>query len=288
MPIPIVGISSAASACPIVTKPTSFSLIDPSPASCRRFPPPRPTWRARHPTERQSCEPPGLTGNERLLDDQRLQELDALLAAVLLRHDRILVLERKHEVVADLEQRRHHSPPFHVAPAGDAITGGAVATLPRAGPGHAVDVDDVLLELPVLRVRMEDPRAEFLDEDDGVDHLPDQVAGIEVEAPVVAPEPLDRLLGRVDVVGDLGRMHLVREADAELRELVEDRVPALDEEVPALFVDLQPLRRPDVPALPHRRAEEADDGLDLELARDAGGLDDVLGAELDHLLLVRG
>src|SRR5436190_636398 len=126
----------------------------------RRRPPP---WE-RGGAERRSRQPPGLTGNERLLDDQRLQELDALLAAVLLRHDRILVLERKHEVVADLEQRGDHSPRFHVAPAGDAITGGAVATLPRPGLGHAVDVDDVLLVLPVLRVRVEDPRADLLDE----------------------------------------------------------------------------------------------------------------------------
>src|SRR5436190_636390 len=47
MPIPIVGISSAASACPIVTKPTSFSVIGRPPVLCRRFPRPRPTWRAR-------------------------------------------------------------------------------------------------------------------------------------------------------------------------------------------------------------------------------------------------
>src|SRR5947207_9444889 len=109
------------------------------------------------------------------------------------------------------------------------------------------------MELPVLRMRLEDPLAELLDEDERVEHLPDQVARVEVEAPVVAVEPLDRLLGRVDVVGDLRRVHLVREADAELLELVEDRVPALDEEVPALLVDREPLRRPDVPALPDGR-----------------------------------
>src|SRR5713226_348175 len=284
MPIPIEGTSSAAPAWPIVTKPTCCSSLMAARA-CQAE-----AWHAVQLWGKpQSCEPPGgRVGAQRLLDDQRPQELDALLAAVLLRHDRILVLEREHVVVALLEQRGHHALPRHVAPAGDAVAGGAVGALPGAGRGDAVDVEDVLLELPVLRVRVEDPLAESLDEDDRVDHLPDQVARVEVEAPVVAAEPLDRLLRRVDVVGDLRRVHLVREADAELGELVEDRAPALDEQVPALFVDLEPLGRPDVPALPHGRAEEADDGLDLELARDARGLEDVLGAELDHLLLVGG
>ena len=102
------------------------------------------------------------------------------------RHDRILVLEREHEVVADLEQRGDHAPPLDVAPARHAVAGGAVLALPRARARDAVDVQDVLLQLPVLRVGVEDAVAELLDEDDRVDQLPDQVARIEVEAPVVA------------------------------------------------------------------------------------------------------
>src|SRR5262245_64979384 len=101
MPIPIDGISSAASACPIVTKPTSLSLIGRPPMLCRRFPP-------RERAERLSCQPPrGRVGPEGLLDDQGPEELDRLLATVFLGHHRILVLEREHVVVPLLEQRGH-------------------------------------------------------------------------------------------------------------------------------------------------------------------------------------
>src|SRR5690554_5022131 len=111
MPIPIDGISSTASASPMVTNPTCGSSA----------------MRVSFLFSEESREldasgkPPGLARNERLLDDQRLQELDALLASVLLRHDRILVLEREHEVVADLEQRGDDAPPPDVAPAGHAV-----------------------------------------------------------------------------------------------------------------------------------------------------------------------
>src|ERR671910_3907238 len=102
MPMPIGGISAASPAWPIVTKPTSFSSAMPAPF--------RLSGRLREP-------PGGRFRAERLLDDERAEEADRLLAAVFLGHDWILVLEREDVVVADLEQGRHDAPPRHVTPA---------------------------------------------------------------------------------------------------------------------------------------------------------------------------
>ncbi len=96
---------------------------------------------------------------------------------------------------------------------------------------------DPAVERPgrVLDVHVIDPIRESPDELDRVDHLPEQVAGVEVEPefrPVV--DRLQGSLGRVDIKGDLGRMNLERELDAAFLEDVEDRVPAVGEQLEAL------------------------------------------------------
>ena len=61
----------------------------------------------------------------------------------------------------------------------------------------------------VLDVHVIDPIRESPDELDGVDHLPEEVARVEVEPELRAV--VDRLqgpLGRVDIKGDLGRVNL--------------------------------------------------------------------------------
>ena len=69
----------------------------------------------------------------------------------------------------------------------------------------------------VLHVHVVDAVGEGADELDRVDALPEQVAGVEVEAelgPVV--EGLEGRLGRVDVEGDLGGMDFQAELHAAL------------------------------------------------------------------------
>src|SRR4051794_34138495 len=84
--------------------------------------------------------------------------------------------------------------------------------------------------LRILHVHMVDPGAEGADEGRGVEELVLEVAGIEVdpEAPAVA-DGVERLARRHEVVGDLGRVDLEREANALGLEDVDDRSPALGE-----------------------------------------------------------
>ena len=88
----------------------------------------------------------------------------------------------------------------------------------------------------------------------------------------------------LDVVGDLDRVDLVREADPLLPVDVEDRVPALGEEVPALLVERDHLRIVVVPVAPHVGADEAGDAGDLQGVGGAGRELGALGAEGDLLL----
>ena len=92
-------------------------------------------------------------------------------------------------------------------------------------PLPAVERDDRVLDVHVV-----DAVVERADELHGVDALPVEVAGVEVEAELLAAaERVERPLGGDDVEGDLGGMHLQREPHAALGEHVEDRIPALGE-----------------------------------------------------------
>ena len=96
----------------------------------------------------------------------------------------------------------------------------------------------------------------------GSTHLPEQVAGVEVEAELGAVvERLEGRLGRVDVEGDLGRVDFQAELDAALLEDVEDRVPALGQELEAVVDHRVGDRRERVEQVPDRRAGEAVDDL---------------------------
>ena len=128
-------------------------------------------------------------------------------------------------------------------------------------PGPAVERPGGVLDVDVV-----DPVGERPDELDGVDELPEQVAGVEVEAELGAVvERLQGRLGRVDVEGDLGRVDLQGELDAALLEDVEDRVPAVGEQLEAIVDHRVGHRRERVEQVPDRRAGEAVDDLDAQL-----------------------
>src|SRR5207344_1677060 len=98
---------------------------------------------------------------------------------------------------------------------------------PRAEAGVAAEDSGThrLLAPPdVLDVHVPDARAELVQEREVVDALVAEVARVEVEPEaLVVADRLERHARRVDVEGDLGRVHLEREADVELVEGVEDR-----------------------------------------------------------------
>src|SRR5262249_21534718 len=80
----------------------------------------------------------------------------------------------------------------------------------------------------VLDVDVIDAVGAITDELDGIDHLPLEVARVEVEPELRATvQGVEGALGRIDVEGDLGRVDLQGEADAALLEHVEDWVPAI-------------------------------------------------------------
>src|SRR4029077_6681569 len=88
----------------------------------------------------------------------------------------------------------------------------------------------------VLDVHVVDAITELHDELRRVEELMREMARIEVDAEAgPAPDRIQRLSGRDEVVRDLGRVHFEPEPDAFLVEDVDDRIPALGELcVPAL------------------------------------------------------
>ena len=92
-----------------------------------------------------------------------------------------------------------------------------------------------------------------------------EVRGVEVDAEALAvPDRVERLPRRGEVVGDLGRVHLEREAHALLVEHVDDRVPALGEVLVAALDVVPVVGRERVEHVPDGRAGEAGHDLDAE------------------------
>ena len=130
----------------------------------------------------------------------------------------------------------------------------------------------------VLHVDVVDAVGECADELDRIDPLPDQVARVEVEAELLAVvQRLQRPLGRVQIEGDLRRMHLQGELHAALAEHVEDRVEPLGQQLEAVVDHLRRDRREGIQQGPDARAGEAVDHADAQLLRGPGGVDHVLG-----------
>ncbi len=69
----------------------------------------------------------------------------------------------------------------------------------------------------------------------GIDALPDQVAGVEVEAELLAvAQSLESSLGRIEIEGDFRGMDLQRELDSAFAKDIEDRVPAFRQQLEAV------------------------------------------------------
>ena len=125
--------------------------------------------------------------------------------------------------------------------------------------------------------------AELVDEGGGVEELVLEVAGVEVdpEAGAVA-DRRQRLARGQEVVGDLGRVDLEREAHALGLEDVDDRPPALGELLIAALDRREVVGRERVEEVPDRRAGEAGDDVDAELRRGPRGVHHPLGRPLPH------
>ena len=136
----------------------------------------------------------------------------------------------------------------------------------------------------VLHVRVVDAGGERADEFRRVNTLPDQVAGVVVEAkffPVV--DGVEGPLSRVEIEGDLGRMHLQGELDPAFLEDVEDGVPAVGELGEARVDHRLGGGGEVVDQVPDARPGEAIDHRHTQLAGGAGGVLHFLGSPLIHL-----
>ena len=192
-------------------------------------------------------------------------------------HAVVFPFDRQGAGVARVVQRADDFLEVHAAVAERAEIPAAarIAEVQVAGenPALAIQPDD-----RVLHVDVENPVGEFANKPGGVHALPDQVAGIEIEAefrPEI--EGLQRPLRRVEIEGDLGRVHFEGEFHATLAEHVEDRVPTLGQELKTGVDHGGRHRRERVEQVPDARAGETVDHLDAELLRRAGGVLHVLG-----------
>src|SRR5699024_6054505 len=121
-----------------------------------------------------------------------------------------------------------------------------------------VDVIDALGEIP--------------QEHAGVHALPQQVAGVEVEAqgrPL--PDLLQQALGAVVVEGDLGGMHLQGQAHAALVVYVEDGGPQFHDAPEYRVHHFRGGLGEGVPLGPYGGAQEAGDHLDVQQLGGLGG-----------------
>jgi hypothetical protein len=139
--------------------------------------------------------------------------------------------------------------------------------------------------LGVLDVRVQDLRAELEHERRRVEELVLEVARVEVDPEALAvADRGERAPRRDEVVGDLGRVHLEREAHALGLEDVDDRAPALGELLVAALDCRKVVRRERVEHVPDRRAGEACYDLHAELGGGARGVLHPLGGAAAHAL----
>ena len=141
----------------------------------------------------------------------------------------------------------------------------------------------------VLHVDVVHAIDEVLQEEVRLDALPDQMAGVEVQAELRAIRKLgQQLLGGIVVKGDLTGVHLKGEHHAVLLELVQDGAPQAHDLVEAVLDHLLGGLREGVEIAPDRGAGEAGDDLHAELLRHGGGLLHGLDAPVaDGLRLIR-
>ena len=151
----------------------------------------------------------------------------------------------------------------------------------QVGTEHTRDA--VVIDRHILHVRVHDSVAEHIDELDRIDTLPEEVAGVEVEAErLVVPDGLQRRLCAVDVVGDLGWMHFQRELHADFAEDIEDGTPPSSKVLEALLDAIGARRRKEIPVRPDRAAGETIDDTHAEFRGRTSSVLDLLRGSFAH------
>jgi hypothetical protein len=118
----------------------------------------------------------------------------------------------------------------------------------------------------VLDVDVIDPIGEFAEEFDGIDALPDQVAGVEVESEFRAmADGFQGPFRGVDIEGDFGRVDFQRELDTGCLELIEDRMESIGKELIAVVDHRLGHGGKGIIQVPNARAGEAVDDFHAEL-----------------------
>ena len=191
-------------------------------------------------------------------------------------------IDRQRAVVADLVEAADDRLPVDAAAAGAAELPAAPRVAARPVPGEqpraAVEAQHGVLQVDVV-----DAVGEAAQEGDGVDALPVQVAGVEEDAELLAGvQHVEDDFGRVEVEGELPRMHLAGEADAAVARGVEDRVPLRGERLQGVG-DHPRLGRGVAGGVgPNRRAGEAAHDVRAQLLGEAEGRAQLLGGAVRH------
>jgi hypothetical protein len=138
-----------------------------------------------------------------------------------------------------------------------------IAEVQVAGQNAALAVQrrDRILDMHVV-----DPVRERPNEFHRVHELPMQMAGIEIEAELLAVvQRFERLLSRVDVEGDLRGMDLQTELDAAFAENVQNRIETFGQQLEARFDHRRRYRRERIVQMPDAGTRETVHDADPEL-----------------------
>lgn len=209
-----------------------------------------------------------------------LDHLARLAGAVFAVHAAIFPFDRKRAGVTGGVQSADDFLEVDTSPAGRAKIPAAARVaeveMTRQNAAAAIERNDGVFHMDVVH-----PVGKLADELDGVDSLPNQVAGIEVEAELLAvADGIERPASGEQVECDLSRMHLQRESHAAFAEDIEDWIPALGKLLEP--IDDHRLRhgRERVEQMPDARTGKAIDDRDAEFLRGAGSVLHLFGGAL--------
>ena len=138
-----------------------------------------------------------------------------------------------------------------------------IAEIEMAGenPGLAVQPGDRVLHVAVI-----DPIGEGANELDGIDSLPMQMAGVEIEAEFLAVvQRLESPFGRIEVKGDFRGVNFQGELHAAFAKHVENRIEAFGEQLETGIQHLRGHGRKRIIEMPDARAGESVYDADAEL-----------------------
>ncbi len=207
------------------------------------------------------------------LEVQLFRELGRFRRAAFPLHPGVFPFDRQRAVVVDFIESSNDRLEIDLTSTGAAEvpTAARIAKVEMTGQNSAAAIERCR---GVLNVNVINAIRKLPNELDRIDHLPVQVAGVKVEAELLAI--VDRVKGHpscMDVEGDLGRVHFQGELDSALPVNVENRIPTIGKQLEPIVDHLLRNGRERVVEVPDARSRKPVDDVD---AKSLGGASRVL------------